>query len=516
MAAGRLVLIVDDTPEDRAAVRRHLAFDAAAGYRFAEAEDGASGLAACRDEPPGCLLLDFELPGFDGLEFLDALAQTSGRDAFPVVMLTGRGSESIAVESLKRGAHDYLVKGEYTPGILRQTVADAIAKVDNLRELARQHAELERLYREARESDRRKDEFLAMLAHELRNPLAPIRNAVRVLRLSDDRPTQERMGEVIERQVGHMARLLDDLLDVSRISRGRIALRREPVDLGAAVGRAVEAVRPSLEGRGLTLEVEPAPAPATLDADPTRLEQVLVNLLTNAVKYTDPGGSIRVGLETGPAEAVLRVRDTGVGIAPEMLPRVFDLFAQADRSLDRSQGGLGIGLTLVRLLVELHGGTVTVSSPGVGQGSEFVVHLPAATTTNPAAPAPGAGPADGSARRVLVVDDNVPAAESLAMLVRLSGHEARVVHDGTAALALAPEFRPDVVLLDIGLPGMDGYEVARRLRSVPGTPPSLLLIAVTGYGREDDRLRSRDAGIDHHLVKPVDFAVLEGLVAAGT
>ncbi len=526
MAADRLILIVDDSPEDRAAVRRHLSQDAGADYRFIEAGDGPSGLDACRAEPPACLVLDFDMPGVDGLDFLDALAEFAGRGTIAVVMITGRGNEVTAVGSLKRGAQDYLVKGHYTPGTLRQTVADAIEKVDNQREMATQHAELDRLYREARESDRRKDEFLAMLAHELRNPLAPIRNASKVLRLNPDPEIQRQMGEVIDRQIGHMGRLLDDLLDVSRISRGRITLRREGVDLDEAVNRAVETVRPPADHLGPTLTVTPAAQPITLTADPTRFEQVLINLLTNALKYTDPGGEVRVSVEAAPGEAIVRVSDTGVGIAPEMLSRVFDLFAQADRSLDRSQGGLGIGLTLVRLLVELHGGTVSASSPGLGRGSEFVVRLPTAfEETSPSSVAVGLAGADGVAgadggagavdvvrRRILILDDNAPAAESLAMLVDLSGHEARVAHNGEVALALAPKFRPDVVLLDIGLPGMDGYEVARRLRGLPDAVPTLRLIAVTGYGRDDDRRRGLDAGIDHHLVKPVDYQILERLI----
>jgi signal transduction histidine kinase len=372
-----------------------------------------------------------------------------------------------------------------------------------------------RLHGALREADRRKNEFLSMLAHELRNPLAPIRNALHVLHLSGlDRPELHWAREVIDRQVQHLIRLVDDLLDVSRITRGKIRLQTEPVDVAVVVARAVETSRPLIDARRHELAVNLPGEPVCVQADAIRLSQVLSNLLNNAAKFTDEGGRIGLAVAREGGEVVLRVTDSGAGIPAEMLPCVFDLFMQADRTLDRSQGGLGIGLTLVRHLVEMHGGRVEALSPGVNQGSEFVVRLPLLSGASPAASANGCGTAPAAApRRVLLVDDNVDAADSLALLLSLGGHEVRAVHDGPSALRAAAEFRPEVVLLDIGLPGMDGYEVARRLRQcaeVAGT----LLVAVTGYGREEDRRRSREAGFDFHLVKPADPQQLAELFAA--
>ncbi|HXG08276.1 MAG TPA: MASE1 domain-containing protein [Gemmataceae bacterium] len=388
--------------------------------------------------------------------------------------------------------------------VLAQDLADrCAAALDNAR-----------LYGAAREADRRKDEFLAMLAHELRNPLAPIRTAVQILGLTGtDTAAAARAREIIERQVRHMTRLVDDLLDVSRITRGQIKLQKEPTDLGAVTARAVETCRALIDARGHELTVELPTEPVWLEADPARLEQVICNLLTNAARYTEPHGRISVVVRQEGPEAELRVRDTGIGIRPEMLLRVFDLFAQADRSPDQAPEGLGIGLTLVRRLVELHGGRVTAASAGPGQGSEFVVRLP--VLPGAAAPVEGriAPSSVGRRRRVLVVDDNVDAAESLAMLLRLEGHEVMVAHDGPAALAAAQVCRPEVVFLDIGLPqGMSGHEVALRLRELPGMEKAFL-VAVTGFGQDEDRQRSHRAGFDLHLTKPVDPDELRRLLA---
>ena len=367
------------------------------------------------------------------------------------------------------------------------------------------------LVRGVQEADRRKDEFLAMLAHELRNPIAPIRNAVHVLRLcgSSD-PEMEKPRAIIDRQLRQLTRLVDDLLDVSRITRGKICLQLEPVNVRTVVTSAVETSRPLIEARKHQLTVSLPQEPVFVNADRDRLSQVLSNLLNNAAKYTESGGSISVQAEQDGEEAVFRVRDTGAGIPPSMLPHIFDLFIQVDQSLDRSQGGLGIGLTLVRRLVEMHGGKVQASSEGPGQGSEFVVRLPLENAKpRPALADNGAAVqhAADSRCRVLVVDDNVDAAETLAMLARLYGHEVRIAHTGPSGLETARNYHPEIVLLDIGLPGLDGYEVARRLRNEPGGD-QILLVAVTGYGREEDRARARAAGFDHHLMKPFDPASL--------
>ena len=365
---------------------------------------------------------------------------------------------------------------------------------------------------------RRKDEFLAMLSHELRNPLAPILNAVQLLRHpgGGGEAIREQARGIIERQVGQLKRLVDELLEVSRITTGRIRLHYESVDLGGLVGQAVESARPLIDQRRHQLAVSLPPEPVWLHADATRLEQVVVNLLTNAAKYTDEGGRISLTLEREGDEAVLRVRDTGVGIAPDLLPRIFELFTQAERSLDRSQGGLGVGLTIVQRLVEMHRGRVEAYS-ALGRGSEFVVRLPVVRLSERQ---PRAGPVERAERpahplRVLVVDDNVDQADSAALLLRATGHEARTAYSGAAALEAAAQYRPDLVLMDIGLPGMDGYEVARRLRQQPGLEGAML-VAVTGYGQESDRQRSRKAGFDQHLVKPVNMQALEGILTTLT
>jgi PAS domain S-box-containing protein len=365
-----------------------------------------------------------------------------------------------------------------------------------------------------READRRKDEFLAMLAHELRNPLAPIRTAAEVLKVCEPvGPGVREAREVIERQVQQLARLVDDLLDVSRITRGKVRLETAAVDLASVVARAVETSRPLVEARRHRLETALPDAPVLVRGDLARLVQVIANLLTNAAKFTDAGGEIRLEVTAEGREAVIRVRDDGIGIPAELLPRIFDLFAQGDRALDRSQGGLGIGLTLVRQLVALHGGRVEARSEGPGKGSELVVRLPLSETAEGAPGAPAEdGRRAGGGLRVLVVEDNVDAADMLSLMLRLAGHETRVVHDGASAPDAAVAFLPHVVLCDIGLPGVSGYEVARRLRERPELA-STRLVALTGYGQDEDRRRAREAGFDHHFVKPVEPRALEALLA---
>ncbi|HEV2852065.1 MAG TPA: ATP-binding protein [Thermoanaerobaculia bacterium] len=384
----------------------------------------------------------------------------------------------------------------------------------DITEQKRLEEELRRRAEELLGADRRKDQFLAMLAHELRNPLAPIRNAVELMRQVETvDPTFQPSREMVERQVKHLARLVDDLLDVSRITSGSIRLRKEIVDLGTILQRAVEGIRPLIESRTHELTVDPPSEPVRLEADATRLEQVISNLLNNAAKYTMPGGHIQVSAAREGDEAVIRVRDTGIGVPPDVLDRVFEPFVQSDGSLARSDGGLGVGLTLVRSLVEMHGGRVEASSPGLGQGSEFVIHLPARLPAEAALPAAElAAPSAARPLRVLVVEDNIDAAESLATLLRLWNHDVNVVHDGRTALEAARLQQPEVVLLDIGLPGLDGYQVARRLREEIGLDHTLL-VAMTGYGQPEDRRRSQEAGIHHHFVKPVEPIVLRNLLA---
>jgi PAS domain S-box-containing protein len=383
----------------------------------------------------------------------------------------------------------------------------------NRAETARQEAyEAERAARaEAEAANHAKDEFLAMLGHELRNPLSAVRNAIVTARLDESR--RERALEIAGRQADHLGRLVDDLLDVARITQRRINLHTQRLRFASVVERAVETTRPLLEERAHVITVTlPRTDVQIVDGDATRLEQVVVNLLTNAAKYTAPGGHIEVTAERQGGEIVLRVRDDGIGMAPEVLARVFDLFAQADRTLDRAQGGLGIGLTVVRRLVELHGGKVEAHSAGLGKGAEFVVRLPAAAQGSDelADSAASDGIRPGMAR-VLVVEDNHDAAETMMMLMELLGHRVRVAHDGIVALEMAQANPPDVMLVDIGLPGIDGYEVARRVRQHAALK-QVVLVALTGYGREEDRDEALLAGFDYHLVKPVEVRALQALV----
>jgi PAS domain S-box-containing protein len=392
-------------------------------------------------------------------------------------------------------------------------VVGFVAAVTDITERRRIEEALRLSEEKLKEADRRKDEFLAMLAHELRNPLAPIANAVHLLRQDPaGRPARQQAHAIIERQTGHLARLVDDLLEVSRITTGRIRLHMERIAAGGVIERAVETVRPLIEHRRHALTVALPPAPLWLYADAARLEQVVVNLLNNAAKYTDEGGRIGLSVECDAGHMVLRVRDSGIGIGAELLPHIFDPFTQAARSLDRSHSGLGIGLSLVQRLVSMHGGTVAVQS-AVGQGSEFTVRLPLAEAPREVyATVPEPAAETGRPLRVLVVDDNVDAAQSLSMLLEVSGHVVWVAHNGMAAVETAIEYRPHVVLLDIGLPKLDGYEVAQRLRA-DATCANMVLVAMTGYGQAADRERAKSAGFDHHLVKPVDFSNVEELLA---
>lgn len=365
-----------------------------------------------------------------------------------------------------------------------------------------------------READRRKDEFLAMLAHELRNPLAPIGMAAKVLRLGQATPERVKQTcEIIDRQIAHMASLLDDLLDVSRVTRGRVVLAQELHDMRAIVRDAVEQARPLVEARRHRLSLALPAQAALVIGDSTRLVQVMTNLLNNATKYTPPGGSIALELTQDASTVQIVVRDDGIGIDAVLLPHVFDLFVQGERSSDRAQGGLGVGLALVKSLVERHGGSISAASAGPGAGSEFTVRLPRAqgTAPDPALPQQGDA-AEGRALDILIVDDNADAADTLAMYLGTVGHQPHVAYEGHGALALAAEAAPDVLLLDIGLPDIDGYELAQCFRALPQTAHATL-IALTGYGQHSDRARSVAAGFDHHLTKPVDVATLLRLLA---
>lgn len=444
---------------------------------------------------------------------------------------TGRPAESPVAKVIASGRvaglanHTILISRDGT----RRPIDDTAAPIRNeegqfvgvilvfrdITERRRLERELHQRSLDLVDRDRRKDEFLAVLAHELRNPLAPIANRLHVLRLQfTGHPEIERAGAMMERQLSHLVRLVDDLLDVSRITRGKFELRKQPIDLAAVVDRTVESVRSLMNERRHHLWIDLPTQALRLEADPDRLEQVLANLLNNAAKYTPPGGEIRLSAQREGGEIVLRVRDNGIGIRAEALPQLFDLFHQSDRVPGRVSEGLGIGLTLVRNLVEMHGGSVSATSAGPNQGSEFVVRLPALPSSSaPVPPLAASPPPPDQPLRILVTDDNSDSAESMAMLLAVMGHDTRIAYDGEQALQIVKEFPPQVIFLDIGLPhGLDGYELARRLRRQSGLE-NVLLVAMTGYGQEEDRQKSKSAGFDHHLVKPADLSEINRLLA---
>jgi signal transduction histidine kinase/PAS domain-containing protein len=490
--AGAHIVVADDNADMRDYLGRLLG----ARWKVTLVSDGARALEAARRIHPDLILTDIMMPNLDGFGLLRALRADPALISVPVVMLSARAGEEARIEGIEAGADDYLIK----PFSAREL----IARVSNMLQLAR-------LRREAIVANRAKDEFLAMLGHELRNPLAPILTALELMRLrGGDLVVRERT--IIERQTQHLASLVEDLLDVSRIARGMVQLKRERLRISDAVAKAVETAAPLFEQQRHALSIEVG-RDLVVDADPARLTQVFANLLTNAAKYTDPGGRVVVAAVRDGDDIIATVTDTGCGVAADMLPRVFDLFVQERQSLDRSRGGLGLGLAIVRNLVELHGGQVGVASPGPGQGTTFTVRLPRAAeltgdAANAEADADAAARAAGHAVSVLVVDDNVDAALLLADLLTSRGYATEVAHDAPEVLRRAGDFVPDVALLDIGLPAMDGYELARRLRELPGWR-NVRMLALTGYGQNADRARSLDAGFDQHLVKPIDFATLE-------
>jgi signal transduction histidine kinase len=530
------ILLVDDQP------RNLLALEAVLddlGQNLVRAQSGADALRQVQGEDFAVILLDVQMDGLDGFTTARLIRQRDRSRSTPIIFLTAYESPAFPVaEAYRLGAVDYLVK-PLVPEILRAKVAgfvELFQKTERLRLLERREYErrlaeerqrwqMERLREEAArerkiaeeltEADRRKDDFLAVLGHELRNPLAPLRNALEVLRLRGSDPaTVEWLRGVLERQVGHLTRLVDDLLEISRMARGKITLQRRRLDLAALVGDTVEDHRRALEGADLGVALERPPDPVWVEADPTRLTQVVGNLLTNAGKFTDRGGrvTVRVAAEPGPGRAVVAVRDTGIGIEPEMLPRVFDPFAQADPGLDRDRGGLGLGLALVKGLVRLHGGGVQAASAGQGQGAELTFWLPLAAEPGPQTAAETPSAAAAPRLKVLVIEDNHDAAESLRLLLELHGHQVLLAGSGTEGIEAARRSPPDVVLCDLGLPGMDGFAVARALRGDPRTGGARL-IAVSGYGHDDDLQRGREAGFNEHVLKPVDPAELQRIVS---
>ena len=427
-----------------------------------------------------------------------------------IINKISRGERIEHYETVRKAKDGRLIDISLTISPLR----DERGRVVGASKVARDVSVQKLVQRQLQDADQRKDEFLALLAHELRNPLGPIRHAVKILAAKPPGPAELQWAtNIIDRQTDHMSRLVDDLLDVSRITRGTIELRQERVDIAEIVKAALEANRAQLEKPRHDVRVSLPREPLYVDGDRTRLVQIISNLLDNAAKYTDPGGRITVNADREGNAAVVRVRDNGIGIPGELLPKIFDMFTQGGPTVQRGQGGLGVGLSLVDRLVKLHGGTVGAESAGSGMGSEFTVRLPIAARAQKAAPRENGSEQQAPAVRckVLVVDDNVDSADSLAMLLEIMGHEVETAHDGQEAIANAGTFQPDIGILDIGLPQMSGYELAQRIRQQPWAK-SIVLVALTGWGQEEHRRRSADAGFDYHLTKPVDFEVLRRII----
>ncbi|HSB53489.1 MAG TPA: response regulator [Gemmatimonadales bacterium] len=524
------ILLVDDQPGKLLAYEAMLA---QLGENLIKASSGREALEHLLKHDVTVVLMDVSMPEIDGFELAEMIRAHPRHQKTAIIFVSAVHLTDLdKIKGYETGAVDY-VSVPVIPELLR-------AKLSVFIELYRKRVESERLTTELERrvaartaeleaaiakqteltaqltaADRRKDEFLALLAHELRNPLAPVQNAVAIMqRKAIDDPDLRWCRDVIERQTRQSARLVDDLLDVARVTQGKITLRQEPLALASIVHGAVETSRPLIDSRQHQLQLDLSPEPIWVRGDAARLTQVLANLLNNAAKFQDKGGRIELTVQASRGEAVVRVRDHGAGMAPEMLREMFQLFVQGGRDSHASNSGLGIGLFLVRHLVELHAGSVEIHSDGPGLGTECVVRLPLLDSPEPRrTPAPGLGAVDLRGRKVLVVDDNRDAAQSLALLLRLQGHEVTVAHDGPSAISRTTEQPPEVILLDLGLPGMDGYEVCRRLRRTGFT--STRIIAMTGWGQERDRRRSEEAGFDSHTVKPVEIHQLERLLQLG-
>lgn len=527
------ILMVDDQPS------RLLSYESILkdlGQSLISARSGEEALQRLLEDDFAVILLDVSMPGMDGFETAAMIHDHPRFESIPIIFVTGvHDSEFDALKGYRLGAVDY-VSIPIVPEILRSKVsvlvelyvqrrelqrlnrslaeANATLQAEKARELERVNGTLEQANAALRDADRHKDEFIAILAHELRNPLAPIRAAVDVMSLMPLEHSQLRWArEVIDRQTTHLSRLVDDLLDVSRISRGTIKLNKEPLTLRTILDRSVEAAQPIISAHHHELQIECLSDAATVEGDPTRLVQILSNLLNNAAKYMQASGTILLRASVDDEHAVFAVKDSGIGLTSEALPKLFNLFSRVHEDEGHLPSGLGIGLALVRQLVELHGGTVNATSPGPNRGSEFTVRLPLSSTAVPSALLDhvSPNPVQAQALRVLVADDNADALESLALLLEVCGHEVRKASDGQETLQAVTAWRPDVALLDIGMPILDGYEVARRIRSEPWGK-QLFIVAVSGWGQSEDRQRATDAGFDLHFRKPIGLPTLEGIL----
>jgi len=514
------VLVLAPTPAD-AALTRTIIADAGL---VCHVNQDSIALARDVSQGVGAIVLTEEvITRGDNRELARVLTTQPSWSEIPIILLVGVGADaSVTATALALLGNVTILERPVRVTTLVSALRTAVRarrrqyEVRNtLLELTNAHAALHAQSERLRDSDRRKDEFLATLAHELRNPLAPIRNALQIIQIAGNNgPAVEQARAMMERQLGQMVRLIDDLLDVSRISRGKFELRKERIELAAAIKSAVDTAQPLIDAAGHQLTVTGSPRPVYLDADPVRLAQVFSNLLNNAAKYMERGGRIWLTVTPEDREVVVSVRDTGIGIPAEALPGIFDMFSQVDHSLEKAQGGLGIGLTLVKQLLEMHGGRIEARSEGAGKGAEFIAHLPVVNM------APRRQPADTEEERrprtptcrILVADDNRDAAESMSTVLRLMGNEVRTVHDGLQAVEEASAFRPDLVLLDIGMPRLNGYDAARRIRA-ERWGKSTLIVAMTGWGQDEDKRRASEAGFDRHFTKPVDPGDIEKLIA---
>ena len=541
------ILIVDDEPKNLMVLETVLDDP---GYRLIRANSGDQALLALMTQEFAVLVLDVRMPGMTGFELAQLIKQRKKTARVPIIFLTAYYSEDQHIlEGYGSGAVDYLHK-PVNAAVLRSKVGvfaelhrkrreleianrALLAEVSERRSAEMRLRELNDTLdrrvtertdalqvseRRLRDVNRRKDEFLATLAHELRNPLAPVRNAVQVLRLIGDANAKTKWAsEVIERQVQVMSRLIDDLMDVGRINQGKIELHRQPVKLAAILHDALETTRPLIDEYGHDLVVVMPETELVVDADATRLAQAFMNLLTNAAKYTDPGGRIRVEVRADGDLVRATVSDSGIGIEPDRLTSVFEMFSQVETALSRSRGGLGIGLSLTQRLIEMHGGRIEAASAGLGRGSQFQIVLPRVShpleeTSAADAPTDTRAPATAGGLKVLVADDNVDVAATLTVLLEIFGHTVEQAHDGEAAAAAALRLQPDAVLLDIGMPKLNGYDACRRIRAQPGGG-AMTLIALTGWGQPADQQAAKSAGFDRHLVKPVDPQLLADLLS---
>ncbi|OYW83189.1 MAG: hybrid sensor histidine kinase/response regulator [Asticcacaulis sp. 32-58-5] len=509
------ILLVDDLEENLLSLEALLRRE---GLVLLKARSGPEALEILLKQEVALALLDVQMPEMDGFELAEMMRGSERTKRVPIIFLTAgttdlarrfRGYEAGAVDFLQKPLESDILKSKVEVFFeLYRQKQHIMVQRDALQSAFEENVRLlneSRKYAEAlKEADRRKDEFLATLAHELRNPLAPIRNGLHILKMSPNPKIAEDVRDMMDRQMTHLVRLIDDLLDVSRVSQGKIDLRREPVALQDVVTAALETSRPAIDAGGHEFSLDMPDEAIPVYGDLTRLAQVVSNLLNNAAKYTPDGGKIRLSLSRDGDEARISVADTGLGIEKDMLPKVFELFTQVERNLNLSQGGLGIGLALAHRLVQMHGGGITADSAGENQGSTFTVHLPVTETDSPVADDAEPQTTNGQVLDVLVVDDNRESAQTTSWMLELIGHQARMVHDGKDAIALAQAAPPDVILLDIGMPGMNGYEVCRELRKHSALKDTVI-IAQTGWGQERDRKTAFEAGFDHHVTKPVSL-----------